>query len=81
MADNMSPCPVCEKADVVRQDRIVDLSTSARFPPLLWARFRALGKTVLYRCPACRFARFEPVAAVDADFYKNISSRQGKRLT
>jgi hypothetical protein len=40
-----------------------------------------LGKTVLYRCPACRFARFEPVAAVDADFYKNISSRQGKRLT
>jgi hypothetical protein len=29
-----------------------------------------LGKTVLYRCPACRFARFEPVAAVDADFYR-----------
>ena len=49
MADDMSPCPVCEKADLVRQDRIVDLAetlagwevaTSARFPPLLWARFR-----------------------------------------
>jgi hypothetical protein len=90
MADNMSPCPVCERADLVRQYRIVDLAetlagwevaTSARFPASLWARFRALGKTVLYRCPACRFAHFEPVAAVDADFYKNISSRQGKRLT
>src|ERR1700722_14013640 len=71
MADNMSPCPVCERADLVRQDRIVDLAetlagwevaTSARFPASLWARFRALGKTILYRCPACRFARFEPVA-------------------
>ncbi len=90
MADNMSPCPVREKPDLVRQDRIVDLAetlagweaaTSARFPPLLWARFRALAKTVLYRCPACHFARFEPVVAGDADFYKNISSRLGKRLT
>jgi hypothetical protein len=35
-------------------------------------RFRALGKTVLYRYPACRFGRFEPVVAGDADFYKAI---------
>ena len=85
MADNMSPCPVCEKADRVRQDRIVDLAetlagwevaTSARFPPLLWARFRALGKTVLYRYPAYRFGRFEPVVAGDADFYKAIENNE-----
>lgn len=85
MADNMSPCPVCEKADRVRQGRIVDLAetlagwevaTSARFPPLLWTRFRALSKTVLYRYPACRFGRFEPVVAGDADFYKAIETNE-----
>jgi hypothetical protein len=69
----------------VRQGRIVDLAetlagwevaTSARFPPLLWTRFRALSKTVLYRYPACRFGRFEPVVAGDADFYKAIETNE-----
>jgi 2-polyprenyl-3-methyl-5-hydroxy-6-metoxy-1,4-benzoquinol methylase len=79
----MSLCPVCERADLVRQDQTVDLvetlagweaATSARFPPSLWARFRALEKTVLHRCPACRFGRFEPVVAGDADFYRAIAT-------
>jgi hypothetical protein len=39
-------------------------------------RFRALGKTVLYRYPACRFGRFEPVVAGDADFYKAIETNE-----
>ena len=72
----------------MRQDRIVDLAetlagwevaTSARFPPLLWTRFRALSKTVLYRYPACRFGRFEPVVAGDADFYKAIETNELQR--
>ena len=70
----------------MRQDRIVDLAetlagwevaTSARFPPFLCAPVRALGKTVLYRYPACRFGRFEPVVvAGDADFYKAIETNE-----
>ena len=68
----MSPCPVCEKADLVRQDRIVDLAetlagwevaTSARFPPLLWARFRGWARPFCTAVLPARFARFEPVAA------------------
>ena len=81
----MSLCPVCEKADLVRQDQTVDLvetltgweaATSARFPPSLWARFRALEKTVLHSCPACRFGRFEPIVTGDADFYRAIETDQ-----
>ena len=36
-----------------------------------------MGKTVLYRYPACRFGRFEPVVvAGDADFYKAIETNE-----
>ena len=44
-----------------------EVATSARFPRLLWARFRALGKTVLYRRPACRILQRVEVGVRESD--------------
>jgi 2-polyprenyl-3-methyl-5-hydroxy-6-metoxy-1,4-benzoquinol methylase len=63
-----------QTVDLVKTLAGWEAATSARFPSSLWERFRALEKTVLHRCPACRFGRFEPVVAGDADFYSAIET-------
>lgn len=79
----MSSCPACGQADLLRGSQSVDLAetlagweaaTQARFPARLWERCRKRGRTVLHTCPACRFARFEPVVAGDTDFYSAIET-------